>query len=114
MEIAKVVVLTHIEGAAESCNNTKDKFGHKRQSSVRIVVTEKKKPVQGHRYTASAPAVMAGPNIVDSPVESNRNGSNGTITPIAQSNGALDSIGNGMPSADKLIVGVDFGTTYSG
>lgn len=113
MEIAKVVVLTHIEGAAESCNNTKEKFGHKRQSSVRIVVTEKKKPAQGHRYTASAPAVMAGPNIVDSPVEG-RNGSNGTITSIAQSKRALDSIANGMPSADKLIVGVDFGTTYSG
>lgn len=42
-----------------------------------------------------------------------RTDTNGTATPTAPSNAALDSIVTEV-SSDKLIVGVDFGTTYSG
>ena len=137
MEVAKAVVLTHVDGGSERTDSV---VSHRRTSSttsgrsVRLVVTDPKpqsKQIDAFDFSESttAPSDMAGPNIFVTPAAApvgaagavaspESNGTNGTSTPIASQpvgqtgssfNPAMSSI-----SADKLIVGVDFGTTYSG
>jgi len=133
MEVAKAVLLTHVDGGSERTDSV---VSHRRTSStasghsIRLVVTDPKpqsKQIDAFDFSESTPppSDMAGPNIFVTPAaagaavnSTDSNGTNGTSTPIAsqsvgqagpQFNPAMSSI-----SADKLIVGVDFGTTYSG
>lgn len=121
MQVAKAVVLTHIDGAESRFDHHRHR--DRKPSVVRLVVTERgelgtstsnqQATVTNNTTTLS---LMAGPNIfVTTPAPhamSTDSGSNGTNTPTAQTT-ALNSVANGY-NADKLIVGVDFGTTYSG
>lgn len=112
--LAKAVVLTHIDGAAETCESSSTDH-HRRKSStssIRIVVTEQR--TSPKLKPASSSTLMAGPNIVVTPAEPSPHSSDGAYTPTSSSQSTSPNvIANGV-GADKLIVGVDFGTTYSG
>lgn len=89
--------MTHIDQK----NGDNTYYPNRRPSLVRIVVTTKEAlgPVQRksrHKVSHSWPLIMAGPNII-----------------FTDSDGVQNGVEK-APPADKLIVGVDFGTTYSG
>lgn len=100
MQVAKAITLTPIDHDDSDTTLTPD--FPRRRNSVRVVVTkEALGPAtrkSKHKASLSWP-LMAGPNIIFT------NG-NGT--------GAQSVVEEKLLPVDKLIVGVDFGTTYSG
>lgn len=102
MQVAKAITLTPIDHDDSDTTLTPDL--PRRRNSVRVVVTkEALGPAtrkSKHKASLSWP-LMAGPNIIFT----NGNG-NGT--------GAQSVVEEKLLPVDKLIVGVDFGTTYSG